>query len=493
MPAATCTQSVSVHAAMIRGISPIGVEVEVGVSAGIPGISIVGMPDTAVLEARARVRYALRSAGFTIPRLNIMVNLSPAEIRKTGTAFDLSIAVGILCATTQLDLSAYRDCLFVGELALDGSVNPVRGQFAYLEYAQQHNLTLIGAGFSAYTGVTIRSITALSDLRKDVNALPLVVPSQEVVAPASYPDFEDVYDQELAKRASVIAATGNHGMLMIGPAGAGKTMLARCIPSILPELSEEEQREILLIHSVVGEELGSIAAGKRPVRMPHHSISTAGLLGGGHPVRPGEISLAHNGVLCLDELPEFNNSVLQGLRQPLEEGCVRIIRVEGIYQFPARFMLIAAANPCPCGNLGDPVHRCSCSAQALARYQAKLTGPLIDRIDLQVYVGRPDPSRLLEGRKGASSKELAQDVLAGRCFAQRRAQQGIVGEEKILCTFDLRAKSLLETVARQYGLGGRATFCIARVARTIADIDSRDCVNEDDVSEAVFYRVGEGS
>ncbi len=493
MSVSSTLQTVSISSAMIRGITAIKVEVEVGISPGIPGMSIVGMPDTAVLEARARVRCALRSAGFSIPRMNIMVNLSPAEIRKVGTAFDLPIAVGILRATNQLDDASYYDCLFVGELALDGSVCPVRGQVAYIEYALEHGLTLVGAGFSAYEGVDIRNINSLSDLRKGLESLALAASAELPTSYVNVPDFADVYDQELAKRACVISAAGEHGLLMLGPAGVGKTLIAKCMPSILPDLDDAEMRESLLIRSVAGEEISSVAARKRPVRMPHHSITSAGLLGGGQPVRPGEISLAHNGVLFLDELAEFSNAVLQGLRQPLEEGCVRLVRADGAYSFPARFLLLAAANPCPCGNLGDPTHRCICSAQLLARYQAKLRGPLIDRIDLQVHLSRPDPSRLLNGRRGASSAELMQSVLAGRVFAKRRMGKGIIGEEAILRSFSSSAKTLLECSARQHGLGGRATFRVARVARTIADIDSREQVIEDDVSEALFYRVGVAS
>lgn len=485
------------RSAMVRGVSPVGVDVEVGVSRGIPGVSIVGMPDASVLEARSRVRCAMRACGFSVPRLSVMVNLAPGDVRKGGTAFDLPIAVAILAATGQLPAEGLGGCLVVGELALDGSVCPVRGAVAYAEFARRRGLVLVGPASEGVEGVDFRPVSSLADLREGVLALPPARPAPPAAPPgaggACAPDFGDVCDQEAAKRACVIAAAGGHGLLMVGPPGAGKTMIARCLPSILPPLEGELRREALMAHSVVGEDVSAIAAGRRPFRMPHHSVSAAGLVGGDRPVRPGEATLAHGGVLFLDELPEFSRSALQALRQPMEEGEVRLVRADGVYRMPSRFMLVAAANPCPCGNLGDPRRRCVCSEAAVERYRSKLTGPLVDRIDLQVEVARPDPARLI-GRSGdTGSAEMAARVAEGRAFASWRRSRGIgaSGEGPVASLgFERAALSLLEGVARNSAFGGRATVRVAQVARTVADLAGHELVGADDVAEACFFRVG---
>jgi magnesium chelatase family protein len=490
-----------VETATLVGVEAVPVEVQADVGGGLPSFTIVGLGDAAVLEARERVRAAIRASGLEFPGGRVTVNLAPAPLRKHGTGFDLPIAVALLAATRQIPSDVASGHAVVGELALDGSVRSIDGLLAHALSARKRGLALLGPlngsdGVSALPDMRYTTVERLSALaRGDVReaSAPSVLAA---VVPRDIPDLGEVAGHAQAKRALEIAAAGGHNALLVGPPGSGKTMLARRLGGILPPLSPQERLETALVHSVAGLDARSVLAGVRPFRSPHHSCSVAGLVGGGSPPRPGEVSLAHHGVLFLDEFAEFSPAALQTLRQPLEDARLTLVRAESRVTYPAAFTLVAAMNPCPCGFLGDPQRRCECSGAVVARYRARIGGPLMDRLDIMVRVDRVDPERLLETeRSGEPSSVVAERVLAARERAARRdgGLCGALAGPALLaaCALDDAARRHLTAAARNCHLSGRAVTRLLRVARTVADLEGAQRVALQHLEEAFGYRAWE--
>lgn len=499
-----------INSLALHGVQGYKVDIEIDINSGLPAYEVVGLPDTAVKESRERVRSAIKNSGYDYPIKRITINMAPADTRKEGVMYDLAIALGLIVASEQLinALAEYKDYIILGELSLDGSVREVSGilptiiagqELGYkkfiIPYNNRHEASFI-KGIECY---------AVSNLRETVD---LVMGVSRVIK-VEYSDFEacaainkygldflDVKGQEIAKRALKIAVSGGHNTLMIGPPGAGKTMLAKCVPTIMPKMTFEEAIETTKIHSIAGvlDNCEGILR-ERPFRTPHHTATIPSLTGGGSNSKPGEISLAHNGVLFLDEMPEYSRKTLETLRQPLEDGSISISRAKQTLEYPAHFMLIASMNPCPCGNYGSNV-QCKCSPMEIHKYISKLSGPLLDRIDIQIEVDSLSYSELRTDKLGESSQSIMADVDRVRKIQLNRFKglsiftnsQMSSSQVNKFCKLDDESEKLLELAFKKLSLSARGSARILKVARTIADIDSSENIQSKHIAEAIQYR-----
>jgi magnesium chelatase family protein len=490
---------------VLQGLNGHIVDVEIDLSKGLPAFNIVGLPDTAIKESKERVRSAIKNSGFEFPLNRITINLAPANLKKDGSQMDLSIAIGILAAAEIVKLPD-ANCIYLGELSLDGSVNPIIGALPMIismrEYGikkfiipeQNKDECAIIEDVDIIPVSTLKQVCDFLNGKLTIEAYKGRDYSCESIS--SNIDFSDIKGQEGLKRAMQIAAAGSHNMLIIGPPGSGKTMSARRLPTILPSLNIEESIEVTKIYSIAGLLTDNRLITERPFRAPHHSSSGIAIIGGGKIPKPGEVSLAHRGVLFFDELPEFQKNVLEVLRQPLEDGFVHISRVNASLTYPSNFMFIASMNPCPCGNLGDPFHQCTCTQTSIEKYLNKISHPLLDRIDIHIEVLPVNYSDLNKESKEISSSDLKSTVEQARLIQQNRNSNKTTiynanlsnKEIKTICKLSKSAELLMSKAFEKYKFSARSYNKILKVARTIADLDQKDIIEDYHLSEAIRYR-----